>query len=149
MALVNGSANRRNWPEPNCRRRRESASQLRVSVRLCGAFAADGKRCTAVVQRSKLTPEFYTKRNPRKGFTPVLGDWIKGLVLNFSVNLWCKPNIKWPNVLAILRCPRPLQKVLNQRSACCLSVCPSDCLSLRPSVHLSAASFPTLLLVAQ
>jgi len=32
------------------------------------------------------------------GFTPVLGDWIKGLVLNFSVNLWCKPNIKWPNV---------------------------------------------------
>jgi len=40
-------------------------------------------------QRCKLTPGFYTKSNPRKGFTPVLGDWIKGLVLNFSVNLWC------------------------------------------------------------
>jgi len=40
-------------------------------------------------QSSKLTPGFYTKSNPRKGFTPILGDWIKGLVLNFSVNLWC------------------------------------------------------------
>jgi len=38
---------------------------------------------------SKLTPGFYTKSNPRKGFTPVLSDWIKGLVLNFGVNLWC------------------------------------------------------------
>jgi len=96
MVLVNGNANCRNWPEPNCRRK--SASQLRVFIRLCGAFAAVGKRCTTVVQRFKLTPEFYTKRNPRKGFTPVLRDWIKGLVLNFSVNLWCKPNIKWPTV---------------------------------------------------
>jgi len=40
-------------------------------------------------QRFKLTPGFYTKSNPRKGFTPVLSDWIKGLVLNFSVNVWC------------------------------------------------------------
>jgi len=40
-------------------------------------------------QRFKLTPGFYTKSHPRKGFTPILGDWIKGLVLNFSVNLWC------------------------------------------------------------
>jgi len=45
-------------------------------------------------QRFKLTLGFYTKANPRKGFTPVLGDWIKGLMLNFSINLWCKPNIK-------------------------------------------------------
>jgi len=36
-------------------------------------------------QRFKLTPGFYTKSNPRKGFTPALGDWIKGLVLNFGV----------------------------------------------------------------
>jgi len=48
-------------------------------------------------QRFKLTSGFYTKSNPRKGFTPVLGDWIKGLVLNFSINLWCKTKIKWPN----------------------------------------------------
>jgi len=51
---------------------------------------ADGKRCTTVGQRSKLTPkltpEFYTKCNPRKGFTPVLCDWIKG----FGVKLCCK-----------------------------------------------------------
>jgi len=47
---------------------------------------------------SKLTPESYTKHNPRKGFTPVLSDWIKGLVLSFGVNLWCYPKIKWPNV---------------------------------------------------
>jgi len=37
----------------------------------------------------KLTPGFYTKSNPRKDGTPVLSDWIKGLVLNFGVNLWC------------------------------------------------------------
>jgi len=37
---------------------------------------------------AKLTPGFYTKFNPRKGFTLVLSDWIKG------VNLWCKPKIK-------------------------------------------------------
>jgi len=43
---------------------------------------------------AKLTPWFYTKCSPRKGFTPVLSDWIKGLVLNFSVNLWCNPKIK-------------------------------------------------------
>jgi len=49
-------------------------------------------------QRFKLTSRFYTKSNPRKGFTPVLSDWIKGLVLNFGVNLWCYPKIKWPNV---------------------------------------------------
>jgi len=34
-------------------------------------------------QGFKLTPGFYTKSNPRKGFTPVLGDWIKGLGLNW------------------------------------------------------------------
>jgi len=49
-------------------------------------------------QRFKLTPKlppgFYTKSNPRKGFTSVLSDWIKGLVLNFGVNLWCYPKIK-------------------------------------------------------
>jgi len=49
-------------------------------------------------QRFKLTPQltpgFYTKSNPRKGFTSVLSDWIKGLVLNFGVNLWCYPKIK-------------------------------------------------------
>ena len=45
-------------------------------------------------QRFKLTPGFYAKSNPRKGFTPVLGNWIKGLVLNFSVNLWCYLKIK-------------------------------------------------------
>jgi len=28
----------------------------------------------------KLTPGFYPKSNPRKGFTPVLSVWIKGLV---------------------------------------------------------------------
>jgi len=65
MALVNGTANRRNWPKPNCCRRRESALLSTESVRsslwgLCGCW----KRCTTVVQRSKLapklTPEFYT-----------------------------------------------------------------------------------------
>jgi len=59
--IMNSNANRRNWLEPNCRR--ESASQLRVFVCLCGAFAADGKRCTTVVQRSKLTVN--TKVNTR------------------------------------------------------------------------------------
>jgi len=39
--------------------------------------------------RFKLTPGFYTKSNLRKCFTPILSDWIKGLVLNFGVNLWC------------------------------------------------------------
>jgi len=39
--------------------------------------------------------------NPRKGFTSVLIDWIKGLVLNFGVNLWCYPKIKWPIVYLI------------------------------------------------
>jgi len=41
MALVNGTANSRNWPKPNCCRRRESAL-LSTFVRLCGAFAAVG-----------------------------------------------------------------------------------------------------------
>jgi len=36
---------------------------------------------------AKLTPGFYTKSNPTKGLTLVLSDWIKGLVLNFGVNL--------------------------------------------------------------
>jgi len=34
---------------------------------------------------TKLTPGFYTKSDPRKGFTPVLRDWIKALVLIFGV----------------------------------------------------------------
>jgi len=33
----------------------------------------------------KLTPGFYTKSIPRKGFTPVLSDWIKGLMLILGV----------------------------------------------------------------
>jgi len=28
----------------------------------------------------ELTQEFYTKTNPRKGFTSVVSDWMKGLV---------------------------------------------------------------------
>jgi len=53
----------------------------------------------------KLTPGSYTKSNPRKGFTLVLSYWIKGLVLNFGVNLWCYPKIKSPNVRCYLTVP--------------------------------------------
>jgi len=38
---------------------------------------------------TEVNTRVFTKRNPRKSFTPVLSDWIKGLVLNFGVNLWC------------------------------------------------------------
>jgi len=36
---------------------------------------------------TKLTARFYTKSNPRKSFTRVVSDRIKGLVLNLGVNL--------------------------------------------------------------
>jgi len=37
------------------------------------------------LEMTQYLPGFYTKSNPRKGFTPVLSDWIKGLVLIFGV----------------------------------------------------------------
>ena len=63
----------------------------------------------------KLTPGFYTKSNPRKGFTgtPVLGDWIKGLVVNFCVNLWCKLNIEWPIASVVWCCWLGGRKVIR------------------------------------
>jgi len=80
---MNGNANRR-------RHGSQTVGENLCLNRECSfVFEADGKRCTTVGQRSKLTPklipEFYTKCNPRKGFTPVLSDWIKGLMLNFGV----------------------------------------------------------------
>jgi len=76
---MNGNTNRRHRRVPNSRQEScVSTKSVRTSLRLI-----------LNKQRSKLTPEFYTKCNPRKGFTPVLSDWIKGLVLNFGVNLLC------------------------------------------------------------
>jgi len=78
------------------------------------SFVLDGKRCTTLGQRSKLTPtltpEFYTKCNLRKGFTQVLSDWIKGLVLNFGVNLWCYPKT---HCIELLSTPYMVISVVN------------------------------------
>jgi len=50
--------------------------------------------CPKIQVNTKVNARVLHQFNLRKGFTPVLGDQIKGLVLNFSINLWCKPNIK-------------------------------------------------------
>ena len=61
---------------------------------LCGWWKTMYDGCPKIQVNTRVLHQF----NLRKGFTPVSGDWIKGLVLNFCVNLWCKPNIKWPIV---------------------------------------------------
>jgi len=40
---------------------------------------------TKIQVNTKVNTRVYTKYNPRKGFTPVLRDWIKALVLNSGV----------------------------------------------------------------
>jgi len=93
---MNANTNCLHWREPNCQQ--ESVSTL-LNRECSFILEDDRKQHTTVGQRSKLTPkltpEFYIKYNPRKGFKPASSDWIKGLVLNYGVNLCCYPKIKW------------------------------------------------------
>ena len=82
-AAVIGNANHRHRRAPNCHREScVSTESILTSIRLS---EYDLGPVAPISVNTKVLHQF----NPRTGFTPVSGDWIKGLVLNCDLNLWC------------------------------------------------------------